>query len=80
MTKQLEYKALLKKSVYLIYMLMNMTTTHIHKVIAVYVMFKCKSSSYEEKFGNSNHRISDFDSIGYDIIQVFVIMHTVNML
>ena len=49
-------------------MLMNMTTNEIHRVIAVYVQFKQKSANYEEKFGNSNHRISDFDTIGYDII------------
>lgn len=53
MMKQIEFKLLLKKAVYLIYMLMNMNVNKIHLVINVYYYSKINQNKVEEQFKNS---------------------------
>ena len=78
--KQEEYKTLLKKSSYLIYMLMNMNSDSIKSVISTYICFrKFQKDIVDEKIITSFDRINDFDTIGIDIIQVFLIKHIQNL-
>ena len=64
----------MKKSTFLCYMLMNMNTYQIKSVINVYVCFRMFSKEIvDKKQITSLERINDFDSIGFDIIQVYVI-------
>jgi len=79
--KQEEYKTLLKKSTFLCFMLMNMNTEQIKNVINVYVCFRMFAKEIvDKKHITSLERINDFDTIGFDIIQVFVIQHIQNMI
>ena len=55
-------------------MLMNMSSDKIHHVINVYLCFRLYTKQIAESGRVSNlERISDFDTIGYDVIQVFII-------
>jgi len=62
-------------------MLMNMNTEQIKNVINVYVCFRMFAKEIvDKKHITSLERINDFDTIGFDIIQVFVIQHIQNMI
>ena len=80
MQKMEEYKTLVKKSTFLHFMLMNMDSTRIHLVIDTYLCFRKYTKQIAEGGKISNlERISDFDTIGFDVIQVFIIQHIQNM-
>lgn len=62
-----EYKCLLKKSVYLTFMFINMNVCKIKDVLNVYATFKKYCADLKAKFA-SYARIGDFDNIAIEII------------
>lgn len=68
-----EYKCLLKKSVFLSYILMNMSVDKVQKCVTVYIHFLAFIEKHKPEFGNNWNRIIDYDNIAFDVIQVFVV-------
>ena len=61
-------------------MLMNMNSDSIKSVISTYICFRMyQKDIVDEKTITSFDRINDFDTIGIDIIQVFLIKHIQNL-
>jgi len=71
-TKQLEYKALLRKSVFISFVLMNLHTRKIRDVLKVYHHLNLAIRQQKQQFQSYEERIGDFDSIPLDAIRVFV--------
>lgn len=77
--KQNEYKILLKKSLYLTFMFINTDVNNIKASLSVYLLFKNYCDELKEKVTNYA-RISDYDSMSYEIIQIFVFNLLINIL
>ena len=61
-------------------MLMNMDSDRIDHMMNVYVSFRLYTKKIAESGKVTNlERISDFDNLGYDVIQVLIIYHIQNM-
>ena len=77
--KKYEYKAMLHKSVYITYILMNVSTGKIKQVMNVYTNFKTYCSQMKAKL-QQHERISDHDPIATDAIGVFIVQLLINAL
>jgi hypothetical protein len=77
--KKYEYKAMLHKSVYITYILMNVSTGKIKQVMNVYTNFKTYCSQMKAKL-QQHERISDNDHMATEAIGVFVVQLLINAL
>ena len=77
--KNYEYKAMLHKSVYITYILMNVSTSKIKQVMNVYTNFKTYCSKMKAKL-QQHERISDHDPIATEAIGVFIVQLLINAL
>ena len=75
--KEMEYKELLKKSVQLTYILLNMNPNNIKSALHVYMNFISNIQILKQQY-QAYERINDFDLICQQIIQVFITQHKLN--
>jgi len=75
-----EYKGLLKKTVYVSYIMLNCKTKSVKNVFNVFntLMHKIVEQKIRYK-GKAFKRISDYDNIVSEIIQVFIVKLLVNL-
>ena len=69
----------MKKSVFTSYVLMNMCTSKIQNCVTIYYHLLEFIKEHRESFGQNWTRISEYDHISFDVLQVFVVKQIVNM-
>ena len=79
LSKTKEYKCLLKKSVFNSFVLMNMSASKIQVCVTLYYHLLNFISEHRESFGQHWSRISDYDHMSFDALQVFVVKQIVNI-
>ena len=70
---------MLRKSVFITYILMNVSTGKIKQVMNVYTHFKTYCSQMKAKI-SQHERVSDYDPIATDAIGVFIVQLLINAL
>jgi hypothetical protein len=67
-SKQVEFTILLKKSVQLTYLMLNINNTKkIKQSLFVFENYTTDSASLLEKYGDNYSRLKDYDQIAYEI-------------
>ena len=71
---------LLKKTAYLTHLLMFISTARIQECLNVYLGFENLCKTERENYGNNWSRILEFDSIATEVMSVFLLNLTINMI
>ena len=78
--RQLEYKDLMKKALMLSYMMMNINAKNIKVTLNVNFWLQRFTSDLKKKHGhNYQQKIADWDRIGNEIVQIFMIKLMINL-
>lgn len=77
--RESEYKDLMKKALMLQYMMMNINPQNIKQTLNVYFWLQKFTQGLRQKHGSSYQKIADWDRIGNEILQIFMIKLIINM-
>lgn len=79
-TKVSQFKALQKKALMIIFLFNNiLNLNQIRKVVNVYMLFQQYCQSLQNEFKNSYKKISDYENISHEILNILVFICITNI-